>query len=308
MNEAPIIGLDNVVIAEVLSDTKDGITYGEVIPLKGAVNASVNPNSSVDTDYGDNGPFFATSSRGNTELSLEMIDIDPYAMSKMTGQKLVNGVTVETSMDQAPYFAFGFRVWVAGTDEEGNKRYQLFWYAKGKFSVPETGGQTKKEGLDFKHVNMTGQFVPTQYIPAGQDTGTICTHCRTDSQEVSAATVQNWFNAPIISASANMAAVTVSATLRDVPYNDLVITGVKADGSEFNFAASSIQPGVSLVVTDAEGNAVSGSVAVGAAGAAPTITFTPASGENAIAYVTVTAGLKDTNGVGVTPATISLGS
>lgn len=308
MNEAPIIGLDNVVIAEVLSDTKDGITYGDVIPLKGAVNASVNPNSSVDTDYGDNGPFFATSSRGNTELSLEMIDIDPYAMSKMTGQKLVNGVTVETSMDQAPYFALGFRVWVAGTDEEGDKRYQLFWYAKGKFSVPETGGQTKKEGLEFKHVNMTGQFVPTQYIPAGQDTGTICTHCRTDSQELPASVAAHWFDQPVVSVSANTSAVTVAAELRDVPYNDLVITGTKADSSSFNFAAASIKLGENLIVVDAEGAVVAGSVAVGTAGTAPTITFTPASGENAIASVTVTGGLKDTNGVGVTPATISLGS
>lgn len=307
MNEAPVIGLDNVVIAEVLSDDKNGIVYGDVIPLKGAVNASVNPNSSVDTDYGDNGPFFATSSRGNTELSLEMIDIDPYALSKMTGQKLVNGVTVETSMDQAPYFALGFRVWIAGTDENGNKRYQLFWYAKGKFSVPETGGQTKKEGLDFKHINMTGQFVPTQYVPAGQDTGTICTHCRTDSQELPASVAEHWFDQPVVSVALNTSAVTVTAELRDVPYNDLVITGAKADGSEFNFAAASIKLGINLIVSDAEGAAVSGSVAVGAAGTSPTITFTPATGENAIASVTVTSGIKDTNGVGVTPKSISLG-
>ncbi|MBQ6565629.1 MAG: hypothetical protein IJL80_01115 [Treponema sp.] len=303
---APKIGLDNVVIAEVLSDDENGIVYGEVMPLKGAVNASVSPNSDVSTDYGDNGPFFAANSRGNTELALELIDVEHTVLSKMLGQKNVNGITVETSMDQAPYFAMGFRVWVAGKDDKGNNMYQLFWYAKGKFSVPETGGETKKESLDFKHLNMTGQFVPTLFVPEGQDTGTICTHCRTDSQEVSAATVQNWFNAPIISATANIAAVTVSATLRDVPYNDLVITGAKADESEFNFAEASIRLGENIIVTDAEGAIVRGSVTVGSAGTAPTITFTPAEGENAIASVTVTGGVKDTNGVSVTPKTISL--
>ena len=38
MNEAPKIGLDNVVIAKVLSDSAEGITFGAVIPLKGAVS------------------------------------------------------------------------------------------------------------------------------------------------------------------------------------------------------------------------------------------------------------------------------
>ena len=106
-NEAPKIGLANVVIAEVLSDDVSGITFGEVIPLKGSVNATVKPNSDVATDYADNGAFFASNNRGNTELSLEMIDVDPNVLAKMLGQKIINGVTRETGMDQAPYFAMG---------------------------------------------------------------------------------------------------------------------------------------------------------------------------------------------------------
>ena len=299
--EAPKIGLDNVVIAEVLSDDENGIVFGEVIPLKGAVNATVNPNSDVATDYADNGAFFASNNRGNTELSLEMIDVDPNVLAKMLGQKIVNGVTRETGMDQSPYFAMGFRVWIAGTDANGKNRYQLVWYAKGKFSVPETGGETKRDSLDFKHVNMSGQFVATQFIPDGEDTGTICMHCRTDNPDVPSSIKSNWFNQPVISLDIDTGAVTVTATLRDTPYNDLVITGSKTGGASFNFAVASVKLNETVIVADSEGEAIKGTLTIGEADTAPTITFTPANGENAIASVTVTAGVKDTFGVSVTP-------
>ena len=137
-NEAPRIGLDEVHIAKVISDDANGIVYDTPIALKGAVNASVNPNSDVATDYGDNGVFFVTNNRGNTEMNLELIDVDPTVLAQMLGQRKVIGVTIETPLDQSPYFAVGFRVWIAG-EKDGEKRYQYFWYAKGKFSVPETG-------------------------------------------------------------------------------------------------------------------------------------------------------------------------
>lgn len=303
--EAPKIGLDNVVIAEVLSDDENGIVYGEVIPLKGAVNATVNPNSDVATDFADNGAFFAANNRGNSELSLEMIDIDPNILAKMLGTKILNGITRETGMDQSPYFAMAFRVWIAGTDANGDNRYQLVWYAKGKFSVPETGGETKRDSLDFKHLNITGQFVATQFVPDGEDTGTICMHCRTDNPDVPAAVISGWFNQPIVALSVDLGAVTVSAQFRDVPYNDVVITGTKTGGADFNFAASSVKLDETIIVTDSEGTALKGTLVIGEADANPTITFTPAAEQNAPAMVTVTGGLKDTNGVSVTPITVA---
>ena len=140
--ENPVIGLDNVVIAQLLSDDENGVTYDTPIALKGAVNASVNPNSDVAVDYADNGPFFVMNNRGNTELTLELTNIDPATKALMLGQKRSGGITVETPMDSSPYFAMGFRVWVGGTDENGNKIYEYMWLAKGKFSVPESGAET----------------------------------------------------------------------------------------------------------------------------------------------------------------------
>ena len=123
MDERPKIGLSGLVLAEVISDDENGIVYGTPFKIPGAVVATINPNSSVDTDYADDGAFFAQNNRGNTELSLEMIDITPENEAKMLGQKRVNGVTVETDLDQSPYFAFGAKILMAGADENGDPVY-----------------------------------------------------------------------------------------------------------------------------------------------------------------------------------------
>lgn len=299
-NEASKIGLDNVVIARLISDDSNGVVYDTPIELKGAVNAVVNPNSSVSTDYADNGPFFATNDRGNTELSLEMIDVDANVLAMMLGQTKSQGIVVETSMDQSPYVAFGFRVWLAGKDANGNNRYEYRWYAKGKFSVPEAGGSTKTESINFGHLNMTGQFVKTEFIPEGQETGTICTKLRTDDPDAVASTITNWFNAPVTSLTVDSSKLTVTAALST---GNVVLTGSKVSGASFRFAQSTAKLGETIIITDASGEMVDGTFTFSAASATPTITFTPADGEETPANVAVTSGLKDSFGVGATPMT-----
>ena len=291
-NEAPKIGLDEVHIARVLSDDANGIVYDTPIALKGAVNASVNPNSDVATDYGDNGVFFVTNNRGNTEMNLEMIDVDPSTLALMLGQTKANGITVETPLDQSPYFAVGFRVWIAG-EKDGEKRYQYFWYAKGKFSVPETGGSTKKESIEFGHTNLTAQFAQTIA------NGVICTHARSDDDTVSASIITNWFNAPVTATTVDTSKLTVTA----VYANDKVtFTGAKTSGGTFVFAQGSIIDGDTIGVLDENGALVKGTyVASGTASASPTIVFTPDADAEIPVSGFVTSGLKDSFGVGATP-------
>ncbi len=299
MNEAPKIGLDNVVIAKVLSDSAEGITFGEVKALKGAVNATVNPNSDVAVDFADNGPFFSASNRGNTELSLEMIDVDVDVLAEMLGQRKVNGITVETPLDQSSDYALGFRVWLAGKDANGNNRYQYFWYAKGKFSVPETGGETKTDSLNFGHISVTAQFVQTQFVPVGQETGTICTHIRTDDPTVPSSVKANWFNAPVVQTVSDDSELTVTASYAN---SKVTFTGTKESGASFVFAQGSVIEGQTIGVLDAEGALVDGEYTVGTtASASPTIVFTPSAEAETPTSVFVTNGLKDSFGVGATP-------
>ena len=291
-NESPKIGLDQVHIAKVISDDASGIVYDTPIALKGAVNATVNPNSDVATDYGDNGVFFVTNNRGNTEMNLELIDVDPTVLAQMLGQAKVNGVTIETPLDQSPYFAVGFRVWIAG-EKDGQKRYQYFWYAKGKFSVPETGGSTKTESIEFGHTNLTAQFAQTIA------NGVICSHARSDDDETPASVITNWFNAPVTSVTADLTALTVTATLSG---GKVTFAGSKESGASFVFAKGSVIDGQTIGVLDANGDLVKGEYAVGTtASATPTIVFTPSADAETPASAFVTSGLKDSFGVGATP-------
>ena len=304
MNERPRIGLSGLVLAQVLSDDENGIVYDTPFHIPGAVVATVNPNSSVETDYADDGAFFAQNNRGNTELSLEMIDITPENEAKMLGQKRVNGVTIETDLDQSPYFAFGARVLMAGSDENGDAVFTYLWYAKGKFSVPESGGETKKDSITFGHKNLTAQFVKTQFVPDGQKSGTIGARIRTDDPEVPASLIENWFDAPVISVAQNTGAFTVTAAAGTD--NAVVLTGTKAGSANVSFGRASAKLGETIIVTDSSGELVDGTIAFGGTATAPTITFTPAEDAGTPASVTVTNGLKDNYGIGATPMTMSL--
>jgi len=300
MDERPRIGLSGLVLAQVLKDDENGIVYDTPFKIPGAVVATINPNSSVETDYADDGAFFAQNNRGNTELSLEMIDITPENEAKMLGQRRVNGVTIETDLDQSPYFAFGARVLMAGSDEAGDAVFTYLWYAKGKFSVPESGGETKRDSITFGHKNLTAQFVKTQFVPDGQKSGTIGAKIRTDDPDVPAALIEGWFDAPVVSVAQSTSAVTVTAATSE---GNLVLTGSKGSAESFTFAQATAKLGETIIVTDAGGDLVNGTLTFGGTATAPTITFTPAEDANAPAAVTVTAGLKDNYGIGATPMT-----
>lgn len=292
-NENPVIGLDNVVIAPLTSD--DGTSapsYGSVIALNGAVQATVNPNSSVETDYADNGAFFVTGNRGVTEMTLELTNVAPDTLATMLGQTRANGITIETPLDQAPYFALGFRVWIGGTDSDGKKIFEYFWYAKGKFSVPESGANTKGENIDFQHKTLNAQFVPTLYKPDG-NSGCICTHARSDVDTASSV-ISTWFNAPVVSTSADTTALTV-AIAQGANTSTITITGSKASGSE-PVIASATATADNIIITSG-GDVVDGSFAV----ADNVVTFTSDDAMSGDVIVTVTSGLKDTSGVGATP-------
>lgn len=299
--ENPVIGLDNVVIAELLSDDVNGVTYDTPIALKGAVNASVNPNSDVAVDYADNGPFFVMNNRGNTELTLELTNVDPAVQAKMLGQKRSGGITVETPMDSAPYFAMGFRVWVGGTDENGNKIYEYMWLAKGKFSVPESGAETKKESVSFQHKNMTAQFVATIFVPNGQDSGTICTHCRSDV-DTSSAVIANWFNAPVVSVASQVNTITVTSAAQ--VSDKLTITFAATTATTIAEATANAN---NITVLNGDGEVIDGTFAIGVSGnVAPTVVFTLADDTESVKTVVIGAGVKDIYNVAVTPKVVTL--
>jgi len=288
--EAPKIGLDNVYIAKVISDTADGIVYETPIPLKGAVNISINPNSSVDVDYADNGAFVSMNNRGVVDATLEMIDVDNAIIAQMLGQRYTRGVITEGSLDQSPYFAMMFRVLVASSGS--TPVYHLFCYAKGRFSVPETTADTKKDTIDFGHITLNAQFINTNY-----DNKLICSHCRTDDPATQSDIVNSWFNNPILLPTQFQGVVTPSL-VEGSTSSTAIVKFTAAVSVTFNLLSTTVLRNNTVCCFDASGNAVLFNVTLldETPVAEPRLQISKFASAEPIKTIVITAGLKTTIG------------
>jgi phi13 family phage major tail protein len=298
MERGPKIGLDSVYVAALVdgTDIVGGTpTYGTPVLLAGAASLKGNPNGSLFTDWADNGQYFVTNTRGNLQATLDLVDVDPIVLAAMLGQKRANGVTQEGALDQSPWYAMGFRVWIGGTEATA-KIYEYFWYAKGKFTIPEQGADTKKETISAQHTILTAEFARLNYSSDAQ----ISTHARSNATDVVAATITGWFTTPIISTAQSLTAVTVGVITGASGPKTITVPFAKS-GETFSMATiDSSDITVSVVSTGAL-IAGASTYTYSAAGVAPTITIANAN-IAAVAYiVSVTADVKDTNGVNITP-------
>lgn len=303
----PVIGLDNVVIAQLTADSAGTTapTYDTPISLAGAVQASVANNGSVSTDWADNGPFFAMNNRGNIELTLELTNMAASTYALVLGNTRANGITIERPEDTAPFFALGFRVWIGGTDSSGDKIYEYFWYAKGVFSVPDSGANSKTDSISFQHKTLKVTFIKTQYYADADDPdGVLVTHGRSD-EDLTSDQISTWFDAPVLTTDANTSAVTVTAAESS---GDIAFTFVKSDSSTFYMSEDSASLGSNILI-QLEGEEVAGTLAWTGQGTASVVaTFTPTTAFTSadVVIASVTSGLKDVNGVSVTPYSTSI--
>jgi phi13 family phage major tail protein len=294
VNSAPAIGIESAVYA-LLTESSDVLAgtpvYGTVKSLFPSAKITVNPNGSVATDWGDDGPSFVATTTGKYQLSLEAQDVDPAAYAEITGQTRTNGVAVDGSLDTAPYVAFGYKQWLGGLDGSGNKRYRYKWLLKGKFSKAQEGGETKKDTISYQHMTLAAEF--TKLIANNN----IQTTVRTDASDTPAATITNWFNAPVIGATVDLGALTLTSAAASISSKTFTITFAKAgggtttiaDASSYNIAIALNSTGTLIALT---------TFTPGSANVAPTVAVVTSATLTAVAYtVFVTADLHDANGV-----------
>ena len=121
------VGLKNVVIAPLTSDTETEHTYGELQLMAGAIEASITPeNADPDVQYADDIEFDTLYPDPELTFSTSMADI-PLAIQEMIFGNAIddNGVLVRTSTDKPPYFAVGFM------SEKANHKFRYVWLYKG---------------------------------------------------------------------------------------------------------------------------------------------------------------------------------
>jgi phi13 family phage major tail protein len=298
----PRIGASDVYVAALTAGTDTATvapTYGTPVKLAGAAKITGNPNGALVTDWGDNGSFFVTNTRGALQISLELIDIDPAVLAAVLGQTYASGKVQESAFDQSPWYAIGFKVWIGGVDNSGNKIYEYFWYSKGKFTIPQQGASTKKATISPEHTVVTGEFAKLNYNDV------LCMHARTDDTAVAAATITGWFTTPVYSAAQDTGALTITSAAGVISTKTFTVTFAKAgggttviaDASNSNMVISLGSTGAPIALT---------TFTPGAANVAPTVAVVTSATLTGVPYtVFVTANLHDANGVACVMKSVS---
>ena len=136
-----IIGLKNLVIAPVLTDTDTETTYGALVAVTGAIEASVEPqNTDPDIQYADDTEYDTVYGDPEVTFNTTMVGI-PLEVQKMIFANRMddNGVLLRSAYDKPPYFAVGFK------SEKADHTYRYVWLYKVR-ATPMTESYKTKEG------------------------------------------------------------------------------------------------------------------------------------------------------------------
>ncbi|WP_085523850.1 major tail protein [Tuberibacillus sp. Marseille-P3662] len=160
------IGLRGMVYAILNQDDKNGVAYGEVKSIPGAISATYTPATNSETLYADDGPYETATAIGASELEINAADLPFEAQSDLLGKTIgSDGTVLGKSSDNAPYAAFGFK------SLKSNGKYRVKWFYKGKFRLPEESYQTKEDSPAFQSPTVTGTFVNREFDNAMEITG-----------------------------------------------------------------------------------------------------------------------------------------
>lgn len=186
MGKGVQIGLSHVVVAELLTDAIGSpATYEAPVRIPGAMSANINPNSSTETLFADDGPHETATTLGGITLSLNVADLDLETQAKLFGHTVTaEGVLIRKSTDTPPWVAVGFK------SLKSNGKYRYTWLAKGKFGMPEQNNETKGDSVSFQTPTTEGSFVKRETDDEWER------HIDEDSANFTPEQATNWFLNP----------------------------------------------------------------------------------------------------------------
>lgn len=151
-------GIRGVVSAEVLTDDKNGITFGEIFEVIPVAELNKSTETSSETHYYDNVPAIVIDSTGSDEVGITGAVIPFDVLARITGQyyDATKGMFVEG--ERTPkYFALGY------ITEKTDGTEVFVWRLKGKFNVPDDSHKTKDDGTDASGQELTFTGINTKH-------------------------------------------------------------------------------------------------------------------------------------------------
>lgn len=141
---ASTIGLRDVVVVKLLTDTAEGTTYDTTVKkLATAISVQLSENNNdPDVQYYDDVEGDVLNKDPELKGTFELADILPADQAFLLGAAVDSkGVMVRKATDKAPYCAWGFK----SVKSNGEDRY--VWLYKGRASMPNENYATK-QGAD----------------------------------------------------------------------------------------------------------------------------------------------------------------
>ena len=151
-------GVDTLVYAKVIKDTKDELVFGEVKSLAPVAEVGKTTESSSESHYYDNAPKIVITSTNSDKLTLTVAVLDLFTLAEITGQDYLSdlGALVEGERTEQ-YIAIGYRT--KGTDG----KYRYVWRLKGIFEIPDETSHTEENNTNTNNMQLVWTGVMTNY-------------------------------------------------------------------------------------------------------------------------------------------------
>lgn len=130
-------GLSNVHVAPIISQTKEGIEYGDIFQIPGAVNLTLDPEGEEANFSADNNPkYFKEYANQGYSGSLEIaLIVDAFRTQILGLSQDANGAFIENENDTIKDFALGFQI-------DGDVSNRKYWFYSVSAQRPSTASQT----------------------------------------------------------------------------------------------------------------------------------------------------------------------
>jgi len=152
------IGIENLVMHKVLTDTSVSTTYDVAFPFtKKLMKAGIKNKTSQELQYADDIVVDTYDDDGDCELTLDLTDFTEDERAYVNGQTMVAGVRTPTSSDVKPFFAVSFKA------KKRDSTYKYYKFLKVKFSESDDDLETKKDKVSPQTDKVVGIAVQRIY-------------------------------------------------------------------------------------------------------------------------------------------------
>lgn len=146
------IGLRDIHIAILKTDTNTGVSYDIPVKLERAISAKLSPKSNSENIYSDDSVEDIITAFEGVDVEIEVNQLSLASRAKLQGAKVVKGVLIENKDDMPPTVALGFK------SKKNNGKYRYVWLLKGKFELATDEYDTEGEKPKAQSAKLKGKF------------------------------------------------------------------------------------------------------------------------------------------------------